>query len=150
MKWLAEILLGAALLASVFFLVAPRPDGREASPLPAAAPAPQPTADPQQAPASEKKPAAPELIASLFGWQALAAKPSGPAAPAAPTPAPWLKPIGFVVGEAGAPTYVFKDTRSNAVLSLVPKVQNKGWVLQEIREKEFLLVFQGTSYVVKR
>jgi hypothetical protein len=90
------------------------------------------------------------VVASLFGWQGVTAKPRLPEAQPAPTPAPWLKPIGFVVGEAGAPTYVFKDTRSNAVLSLVPKLRNKGWELQEIREKEFLLVFQGTGYVVRR
>ena len=150
MKWLAEILLGAALLASVYFLAAPRPAAREASPLPASAPAERPAEGPAQAPASEGRPAAPELIASLFGWEAPVIKPSVPAAPPAPTPAPWLKPIGFVVGEAGAPTYVFKDTRANAVLSLVPKVENKGWVLQEIRDTEFVLFFQGTTYVVKR
>jgi hypothetical protein len=36
------------------------------------------------------------------------------------------------------------------VLTLVPKVVNKGWVLREIREKEFLLVYNGTEFVVKR
>jgi hypothetical protein len=29
-------------------------------------------------------------------------------------------------------------------------VENKGWLLLEIRDKEFLLVFKGTEYVVKR
>ena len=150
MKWLAEILLGAALLASVYFLAAPRPAPREASPPAAAVPREQPAADPSQAPASQGKTAAPELIASLFGWVESVARPRGPAAPPPPTPAPWLKPIGFVIGEAGAPTYVFKDTRANALLSLVPKVPNKGWLLQEVREKEFVLVFEGTTYVVNR
>ena len=150
MKWLAEILLGAALLASVWFLAAPPRAARQAPPVPASAPAAQPVAGPAQAPAAEGRPAAPELIASLFGWEAPVIKPRVPAPPPAPTPAPWLKPIGFVVGEAGAPTYVFKDTRANVVLSLVPQVENKGWVLQEIRQAEFVLVSQGTTYVVKR
>jgi hypothetical protein len=44
---------------------------------------------------------------------------------------------------------VFKDTKANTVLTLVPKVENKGWMLQEIRDKEFLLVFKGTEYVVQ-
>jgi hypothetical protein len=36
------------------------------------------------------------------------------------------------------------------VLTLVPKVESKGWLLREIREREFLLVFRGTEYMVRR
>jgi hypothetical protein len=73
-----------------------------------------------------------------------------PAAPSKPAEAAWLKPVGFVIGEGGNPSYIFKDTKSNVVLTLVPNVVNKGWLLREIREKEFLLVYEGAEFVVKR
>jgi hypothetical protein len=79
-----------------------------------------------------------------------AAGPRSPSASSKPAEAAWLKPVGFVIGEGGAPSYIFKDTKSNVVLTLVPKVANKGWLLREIREKEFLLVYNGTEFVVKR
>jgi hypothetical protein len=90
-------------------------------------------------------------VAALLGWvQPAGSPPAAPRAPPKPTEAVWLKPVGFVIGEGGAPSYVFKDTKANAVITLVPKVENKGWLLREIREKEFLLVYKGTEYVVKR
>ncbi len=148
--WIIEILLGAALLGSVYLLVGPRaPSSRRLSPPPTSATQEQQVEDPSRPPVLGNKPAAPAQVASLFGWEESLAKSPSPAAPQA-AETTWLKPIGFVIGEAGAPTYVFKDTRANAVLSLVPKVPNRGWILQEIRENEFILLFQGTRYVVKR
>lgn len=149
-KWLPELLLGAALLAAIVLLAAPRqPPGSLPGAVPAAAPAP---AAQQQPPASEvgRKPATPARVASLFGWVEPAAASGSPSAPSKPAEAAWLKPVGFVIGEGGAPSYIFKDTKSNVVLTLVPKVANKGWILREIREKEFLLVYNGTEFFVKR
>jgi hypothetical protein len=148
-KWLPEILLGAALLAAVGLLAAPRRPPLGFSPPPASA-VPAPAEQPPRASATGRKLAAPGQIASLFGWVEPVAAPRTPAAPARPAEAAWLKPVGFVIGEGGAPSYIFKDTKSNAVLTLVPMVQNKGWILREIREKEFVLVYNGAEFVVKR
>ena len=151
LKRLPELLLGAALLAATGLLAAPRrpPNGLSSVPPLPAAPAPA-AGTPPTASAAERKTATPGQIASLFGWAQPAAVPRAAAAPVQPAAAAWLKPVGFVIGEGGAPSYVFKDTKTNAVLTLIPKVENKGWLLAEIREKEFLLVFNGTEYVVKR
>jgi hypothetical protein len=149
-KWLPEALLAALLLAAVVLLAAPRRPPRGTEPPPAAAAPEQPAAVQTPAPASAPKPASPGQIAALFGWvEPVAAPKMQPDSPK-PAEAVWLKPVGFVIGEGGAPSYVFKDTKTNTVLTLVPKVENKGWLLREIREKEFLLVFKGTEYVVKR
>ncbi len=149
-KWLPEALLAALLLAAVALLAAPRrPPGKAESP--PAATAPERPAE-LQAPAPKEgpKPASLGQVAALFGWvEPVAVTATPPAAPQ-PAEAVWLKPVGFVVGEGGVPSYVFKDTKTNTVLTLVPKVENKGWLLREIREKEFLLVFKGTEYKVKR
>ena len=150
MKWLPEALLGGMLLASLALLAAPRRSPREAAPPPAAAAAEQPAMAQAPVPAAARKPATPGQIAALFGWVEPIVVPRTPPAPPKPAEAVWLKPVGFVIGEGGAPSYVFKDTKTNAVLTLIPKVENKGWLLEEIREKEFLLVFNGTEYVVKR
>lgn len=149
-KWLPEILLGAVLLAAVLLLAAPRRQPRKAEPQPAAA-APVEAAEAETpAPVAVRKPANPGQIAGLFGWVELVTTPRTPSGPPKPAEATWLKPVGFVIGEGGTPSYVFKDTKANAVLTLVPKVENKGWLLKEIREKEFLLVFKGAEYTVKR
>jgi hypothetical protein len=150
MKWLPEILVGAALLASVYFLVAPRPRSGAILPLPEAPAAEQPAEVEPQPPASERRPASPGQIAALFGWEEPATALRTPPAPSKPVEAIWLKPVGFVIGEGGGTSYVFKDTKSNSVLTLVPKVENKGWVLQEVREREFELEFKGTKYIVRR
>jgi hypothetical protein len=150
MKWLPELLLGAALLASVLLLAVPRRARVGAAPPPAAAAPEQPAERSPPVPAAARKPATPGQIAGLFGWVEPVLVPRPPPAPPKPAEAPWLKPVGFVIGEGGSPSYVFKDTKTNSVLTLVPMVENKGWLLQEIREKEFLLVFKGTEYVVKR
>jgi hypothetical protein len=150
MKWLPEALLAALLLAAAGLLAAPRRAPRGAEPPPAAAAPEQPAEVPAPAPAAAPQPASPAQIAALFGWVAPVVVPKTPPAPPKPAEAVWLKPVGFVIGEGGSPSYVFKDTKTNSVLTLVPKVENKGWTLQEIREKEFLLVFKGTEYVVKR
>jgi len=150
MKWLPEILLGAALLAAVLLLALPG-RARGGAELPPAAAAPvEAAAGELPAPAAERKLAAPGQIAALFGWVEPVTAPRTPPVPPKPAEATWLKPVGFVIGEGGSPSYVFKDTKTNAVLTLVPKVENKGWLLSEIREKEFLLVYKGTEYVVKR
>ncbi len=149
-KWLPEALLGALLLAAVLLLAAPRRPPRGAEPPPATAAAERPAAVEAPAPAAAPKVASPGQIAALFGWVEPAGGPRTPSGPPRPAEAVWLKPVGFVINERGAPSYVFKDTKTNAVLTLVPKVENKGWLLREIREKEFLLVFNGTEYVVKR
>lgn len=91
--------------------------------------------------------APPEKIAALFGW---VENPPRARSLSLPNPVPWLKPVGFVIGEDGEPSYIFKDTRSGSVLTLVPKVENRGWTLREVRDAEFLLANQGTEYVVKR
>jgi hypothetical protein len=150
MKWLPEIILGAALLASVYFLVAPRPRSGEVAPLTAAAAPEQPAGVQPPPPASERRLAAPGQVAALFGWEEPVAVARTPPAPPKPVEAVWLKPVGFVIGEGGGPSYVFKDTKSNSVLTLVPKVENKGWILQEVREREFELEFKGTKYIVRR
>jgi hypothetical protein len=150
MKWLPEILVGAALLVSVLLLAAPRRPPRGVETKPAAAVPVRPAEELPPAPAAARKPATPGQIAGLFGWVEPVTAPRTPPAPPKPAEAAWLKPVGFVIGEGGSPSYVFKDTKTNTVLTLVPKVENKGWLLQEIREKEFLLVFKGTEYVVKR
>ncbi len=147
-KWLPEGLLAALLLAAVVLLAAPRRSPGKALPPPPAAPE-RPAEVPAPAPAAQPKLASPGQIAALFGWVEPVGAPRTPSQPQ-PTEAVWLKPVGFVIGEGGAPSYVFKDTKSNTVLTLVPKVENKGWLLREIREKEFLLVFKETEYVVKR
>jgi hypothetical protein len=149
-KWLPELLVGAGLLAAALLLAAPRRPPRRAEPLPAAA-VPQPPAEIREpAPAAARKPAAAGQIAGLFGWVEPLNARRAPSAPAQPAEATWLKPVGFVIGEGGAPSYVFKDTKANAVLTLVPKVENKGWLLLEVRDKEFLLRHQGSEYLVKR
>jgi hypothetical protein len=150
LKWLPEALLGVVLLASVLLLAAPRRARSGAEPQPVAAAPRQPAEVQAPVPAAARKLASPGQIAALFGWvEPVVERRASPAAPQ-PAVATWLKPVGFVIGEGGAPSYVFKDTKTNAVLTLVPKVENKGWLLREIREKEFLLVFKGTEYVVKR
>jgi hypothetical protein len=149
-KWFPEALLAALLLAAVVLLAAPRRPPRGAQPPPAAAAPEQPAEVQTPAPAAAPKPASPRQIAALFGWTEPVVAPKTQSDPPKPTEAVWLKPVGFVIGEGGAPSYVFKDTKTNTVLTLVPKVENKGWLLREIREKEFLLVFKGTEYVVKR
>jgi hypothetical protein len=149
-KWLPEALLAALLLAAVLLLAVPRRAPRGTEPPPASA-APEPPAQLEApVPPPAPQPAAPGRIAALFGWVQPLVVPRTPPAPPKPTEAAWLKPVGFVIGEGGAPSYVFKDTKTNTVLTLVPKVENKGWLLREIREKEFLLVFKATEYVVKR
>jgi hypothetical protein len=149
-KWLPEILLGAALLAAVGLLAAPRRPPRGFSPAPPSA-VPAPSAEqPPPAAVAGPKPATPGQIASLFGWVEPVTAPRTPAAASRPAEAVWLKPVGFVIGEGGTPSYIFKDTKSNAVLTLIPMVQNKGWTLREIREKEFVLVYNGSEFVVKR
>ncbi len=149
-KWLPEALLGALLLGAIVLLAVPRRSPRGAEPLPASAAPERPAAVEAPAPAAAPKPASPGQIAVLFGWVETVVAPSTPSGPPKPAEAVWLKPVGFVINERGAPSYVFKDTKTNTVLTLVPKVENKGWLLREIREKEFLLVFKGTEYVVKR
>jgi hypothetical protein len=150
MKWLPEILVGAALLVSVLLLAIPRRPPRGVEMRPATAAPEQPAEVETPSPAAARKLATPGQIAGLFGWVEPVTAPRTPPAAPKPTEAAWLKPVGFVIGEGGSPSYVFKDTKTNAVLTLVPKVENKGWLLQEIREKEFLLVFKGAEYVVKR
>jgi len=108
--------------------------GREAP-----APAPHPPAAEESAPPGE--------IAALFGW---VENPPRARSLSLPEPAPWLKPVGFVFGEGGVPSYIFKDTRSGSVLTLVPKVESRGWILREVRDADFLLSNQGAQYVVKR
>ena len=150
MKWLPEALLAALLLAAAVLLAAPRRSPKGAEQPPAAA-APEQAAEAQApAPAAAPKTASPGQIAALFGWVEPVIVPKTPPGPPKPTEAVWLKPVGFVIGEGGSPSYVFKDTKTNTVLTLVPKVENKGWLLREIRDKEFLLVFKGTEYMVKR
>jgi hypothetical protein len=149
-KWLPEALLGGLLLAGVILLAAPRRAHVGAEPPPAAAAPERPAEQPPPAPAAAPKRASPGQIAALFGWVEPVVVPRAPPAPPKPAEAVWLKPVGFVIGEGGAPSYVFKDTKANAVLTLVPMVENKGWILREVREKEFLLAFKGTEYVVKR
>ena len=150
MKWLPEILVGAALLAAVLLLAAPRRPPRGVQTQPTTAAPVRPAEEPPPAPAAARKPATPGQIAGLFGWVEPVTAPRTSSDPPKPAEAAWLKPVGFVIGEGGSPSYVFKDTKTNSVLTLVPKVENKGWLLREVREKEFLLTFKGTEYVVKR
>jgi hypothetical protein len=150
LKRLPEALLAALLLAAVVLLAAPRRSSREPEPPPAAAAPERPTEVEAAALPAAPKPASLEQIAALFGWMEPVVVPKTAAAPPKPAEAVWLKPVGFVIGEGGSSSYVFKDTKTNAVLTLVPKLENKGWLLLEIREREFLLVFDGTEYVVKR
>jgi hypothetical protein len=149
-KWLPEALLAALLLAAVALLSAPLRPPRRIGPSPAASAQEQPAQVQPPVPAASPKAASPAQVATLFGWAGPGASPGTPPDPPKPVEALWLKPVGFVIGEGGTPSYVFKDTKANIVLTLVPKVENKGWLLREIREKEFLLVFKGTEYVVKR
>ncbi len=198
MKWLAELLLAAALALLAAFWLAPQPDrplpalpgpgdpasapaaapamrlesaepapvGRIAS-APAAAPPPAAAAGPagpESAPAAPARGAAAQTppeeasrgIAALFGWQPPPppapargpAPPPGPA-PAEPAAADWLKPFGFVVGQDGGRTYVFKDSRSGNVLSLSPGGESKGWRLLEASTDGFILEYNGQRYRVK-
>ncbi len=97
-------------------------------------------------------------IAALFGWKAGAARvpasaagaaPAGPPAAEEPADADWLKPFGFVVGQEGERTYVFKDSRSGNVLSLLPGGESRGWKLLEVGAGGYILEHEGRRYRVK-
>ncbi len=149
--FLAELLPVLVLLALAALLVLPVPERRIPASPRAGAPASSPEA---AAPAEESaRKSSPAEIAALFGWRPrVQAPPRAPQAapPAPPARADWLRPLGYVVGERGTATYLFKDTRTGAVLSLVPNVENRGWTLRAVREKDFLLESGGKTYTVPR
>ena len=79
--------------------------------------------------------------------------PDPPAPLASPSPpepaqAPWLTAVGYVVGEGGTRVYLFKDARQGTMVSLSPGLQAKGWTLLEVRDKDYLLEYDGARYVV--
>jgi hypothetical protein len=102
-----------------------------------------------------ERPVPPDNVAQLFGW-----KKREPAAEPAVMPAveekveekiivaPWLKPLGYVIGQDGKKYYFFKDEKSNIVLQLSDDNSDNGWRLLEAKKEEFILEHEGEKYVV--
>lgn len=142
----AGLLVVAAL---VVLLLLPRAEG----PLGAVGGGQAPAAEDVEArelPAPSPR-ASPSDLAALFGWRAPvpAAPPPAPAPPE-PAAATWLAAVGYVVGEGGTRSYLFKDTKQGTMVSLSPGVESKGWTLLEVRDKDYLLEYDGERYVVRQ
>jgi hypothetical protein len=149
-RWVPELSLGAPALALVVLLAVPWGErrtlgsaGEEESPLAAVATAPAGTAG---------RTASPRELAGLFGWRESRAAPAAKPGPPAPQvqEASWIQAMGYVVEQNGTRSYLFKDLRTRGVWSLKSGAVNKGWRLMEVRERDFLLEFEGQPYIIKR
>ena len=145
-RWVPEIALGAPTLALLVLLVIPWGE-RQAAGLAGEVAAPSPVVATEPAGVAGRT-ASPRELAGLFGWRGAAAAP----APASPQvqEASWIQAMGYVVEQNGTRSYLFKDTRTRMVLSLKPGSAAKGWRLLEVRERDFLLEFEGQPYIIKR
>jgi uncharacterized protein YdeI (BOF family) len=147
-RWVPEIALGAPALALLGLLVIPWGERRAAG-LAGEVVTPSPVVATEPAGVAGRT-ASPRELAGLFGWRGAAAAPAP--APASPQvqEASWIQAMGYVVEQNETRSYLFKDTRTRMVLSLKPGAAAKGWRLLEVRERDFLLEFEGQPYIIKR
>jgi hypothetical protein len=149
-RWIPDLFLGALALGLVVLLALPW--GQRRTPGSSGEEGPASLAVAAEPAGTAGRTTSPRELAVLFGWRepkaAPAAKP-GPAAPQAQE-APWIQAMGYVVEQNGTRSYIFKDLRTRAVLSLKQGTVNKGWRLLEVRERDFLLEFDGQPYIIKR
>ena len=147
-RWVPEIALGAPTLALLVLLAIPWGERRAAG-LAGEVVRPSPPVAAGPAGAAVQT-ASPRELAMLFGWRGAAAA-SAPVPAALQVPeASWIQPMGYVVEQNETRSYLFKDMRARMVLSLKPGSAAKGWRLLEVRERDFLLEFEGQAYIIKR
>lgn len=154
MKWLADLFLLLIIAVLAALLLLPRAKERLSFNY---QPVPNYSMENQaREQKTQEQLAGPREIAARFGWRektgegTIEKTAEVVAVKDDPIEATGLKPMGFVSGQDGARSYLFKESNTEKVLTLALGVESKGWKLLEVTPEGFLLEFQGKEYIIKQ
>jgi len=88
-----------------------------------------------------------ELSLRFFHPAAIPAPPAPPPAPRPIVSASWLSYLGEI-GIDDSTKYMFKDSRSNHVVTLSTGERKEGWQLEAVSATEFIVDVEGSRYRV--